>query len=129
MSKVVVREEDRDSFVDRAWDAMRGSANDLRAMGMTVIYHGDHVNEQGSRRTLWVVTCAGSDGCSFCYTQEGKTDAEALDKIRAKHAYRTDKLHHAPMCPANNYCGERAPTGPCTCGAEEMDRDEKGAGK
>lgn len=29
-----------------------------------------------------------------------------------------DDLHHAPMCPANNWSRQILPTGPCTCGAE-----------
>lgn len=44
-------------------------------------------------------------------------------------AERTDKLHHAPMCPANHYHGQRAPTGRCTCGADEIERTkDNGAG-
>lgn len=34
-----------------------------------------------------------------------------------------DDLHHAPICPANNFHRARLPTAPCTCGATRTMRN------
>ncbi|MBN9123054.1 MAG: hypothetical protein J0I06_28600, partial [Planctomycetes bacterium] len=52
-------------------------------------------------------------------------NTEALDRIRAQWALYSDKLHHAPMCPANHYHGQRAPTYRCTCGAVEAQKESR----
>ena len=69
--------------------------------------------------TFWLLTIK-VDNHTRAYKGEGSTDAEALDIIRAAYAKDTDKLHHAPLCPANHYCGQRPPIGSCSCGAVEL---------
>jgi len=95
---------------------LRGSPADLRAQGLTVAVHNDY-RQDGEDRTFWLMTYARPGHPTCAYKGEGKSDAEALDQIRAMFARDTDKLHHAPLCRANHFHGTRAPTGPCTCGA------------
>ena len=38
-----------------------------------------------------------------------------------------DKLHHAPMCPANHYHRQRQPSGWCSCGAAEHEAQKQEA--
>lgn len=103
--------------------AIRSCADDLRAKGLTVAVHNDY-RQDGESRTFWLMTYEddtdGRDKHRRAFKGEGKDDAEALDQIRGRFAEYTDKLHHAPMCPANHYHGTRAPTGPCSCGAVQM---------
>ena len=102
-------------FIDRAAAAIRGSADDLRALGMSVAIHNDY-HQCEKRFTFWLLTVP-LNGVIRAFKGEGETDAEALDKIRASFAEATDDHHHAPLCPANHYHGMRAPTGHCSCGA------------
>lgn len=110
------------------WAAVRSSANDLRALGLTVAVHNDYMLD-GVAKTFWLMTYKLKpdeqqfrEGCSIlAFKGEGNNDQEALDQIRAKWAEYSDKLHHAPMCPANHYHGTRAPTYKCTCGATESE--------
>ncbi len=99
----------------------RGSADDLRLNGLVVTAHADYRNAGGIPVTYWILTYE-KDGTRLAFRGDGPTDADALDEVRRKFAKHTDKLHHAPACPANHYCGERAPTGPCNCGAVEFAR-------
>lgn len=55
-----------------------GSANDLRTAGLTVAVHNDY-RLNGEAHTFWLMV--RKDGMSF--KGEGKTDAEALNQIRA----------------------------------------------
>lgn len=80
---------------------------------------------EGNPHTFWLLTIV-RDGKIFGFKGEGETDQEALDFIRAKWAEFSDSLHHAPACPANHYSGQRAPTGPCNCGAKETTKDHAG---
>jgi hypothetical protein len=117
---------DTDAFLERAWNAERSTPADLRAAGLTVAVHNDYMLN-GERHTFWLMTYAippekvaiRSGITRLAFKGEGKTDQEALDRIRAAWAEYSDKLHHAPMCPANHYHGQRAPTYRCTCGAAE----------
>jgi len=111
------REENdrRAAFIERASMAIRGSADDLREKGFAVAVHNDYRHD-GHKWTFWLMTIKVGDRV-HAYRGEAKTDAEALDFIRAEYARDTDALHHAPACPANHYHGKRAPTGRCTCGA------------
>lgn len=102
-------------LMKRLWRVERANADDLRASGMTVAVHNDYL-QSGKPHTFWLMTAKHGDH-TIALKGEGLTDTEALDQIRAKWAELTDKLHHAPMCPANHFHGQRAPTGPCTCGA------------
>lgn len=111
-------------MMDRFYEGVRGSAADLREQGGMVAVHNDY-RLNGESYTFWQMTFPigpwHRDGNRLiALIGEGKTDAEALDKIRAQLAEMTDTLHHAPLCPANHYHGKRAPTGPCTCGAAKM---------
>jgi hypothetical protein len=114
-----------DIDMEKVWDAVRGSPADLRAKGLTVAVHNDY-RLSGKAMTFWLMTWDTGQSDTFgepisrSFKGEGETDAEALDKIRAKFAAVTDNHHHAPMCPANHYHGMRAPTGGCTCGAVRM---------
>ena len=96
-------------------NVVRSSADDLRAKGLSVAVHNDYFQD-GKRYTFWLMTFQKYD-MTVALKGEGETDGEALDKIRARYAELTDHLHHAPMCPANHYHGQRAPSGPCSCGA------------
>lgn len=113
----------KNDFIDKAWTAMRGSADDLRSKGFKVAVHNDY-ELNGERFTFWLLTIplGNQHGHAIvrAFKGEGKTDAEALDQIRGRFAEATDDLHHAPACPANHYHGMRAPTGECTCGANRM---------
>lgn len=42
-----------------------------------------------------------------------------LHQVLAEHGYLRpfDYFHHAPRCPANNWCKMQVPRGPCQCGA------------
>ena len=109
---------------EKVWAAVRSIPNDLRAKGLVVAVHNDY-KLNGKQMTFWLMTCitpeakaSKSSGIQcVAFQGEGETDQEALDQIRAKYAKYSDKLHHAPMCPANHYEGMRAPTYSCTCGA------------
>lgn len=103
--------------LNQSWVWERSCPNDLRKAGLAVAVHNDYKLD-GLAHTFWLMTCE-RDGQLIAFKGEGKTDQEALDLIRAAWAKATDKLHHAPVCPANHYCGQRAPTGPCNCGAME----------
>lgn len=105
----------KEQFLERASVCIAGNAEDLRAKGFAVAVHNDY-RQGGKKMTFWVVTREGPDGIE-AFKGEGETDADALGLIRAKVAQKYDKLKHAPMCPANHYCGQRAPSGPCNCGA------------
>jgi hypothetical protein len=108
---------------ERLWRAARSNPNDLRALGLSVDVHNDY-RQDGKQFTYWQMSFVASDDGRRKVRQaligEGETDEEALNKIRAQYAEIVDKLHHAPMCPANHYHGRRAPTGPCSCGAVEL---------
>lgn len=104
--------------ITRFANAVRSSADDLRAMGFKVAVHNDY--EQGGKRfTFWLLTIPWQ-GDVLALKGEAENDADALDQIRARWAEKTDHLHHAPMCNANHYHGKRAPTGVCNCGALAM---------
>jgi len=105
----------KEQFFDRAEKAMRGSADDLRAKGLTVAVHNDY-RLDGKRFTFWLFTVE-VNGASLAFKGEGESDAEALDRVRGAYANATDDHKHAPMCPANHYHGQRPPTGECSCGA------------
>ena len=107
-----------ESVQERAWHAVRSCPDDLREKGLSVAVHNDY-RLDGERYTFWLMT-AEHNGQTIALKGEGKTDEEALDLIRAAWAKLTDKLHHAPMCPANHYHGQRAPTYRCTCGATDV---------
>ncbi len=113
----------KEDFIDRAALAIRGSADDLRKLGMTVAVHNDY-RLGGIAYTFWLMTVE-VDGTLRAFKGEGTTDAEALDVIRAKYAEATDTLHHAPLCPANHYHGQKAPTGKCSCGAVALKNTTK----
>lgn len=102
-------------LIERLWTAERANANDLRAAGLTVAVHNDY-RQAGKNWTFWLFT-AKHDGQTIAINGEGNTDTEALDQVRGQWARIIDKRHHAPMCPANHYHGQRAPTGQCSCGA------------
>ena len=38
-----------------------------------------------------------------------------------------DELHHAPMCPSNQWCGQMIPQAPCNCGAAAQAASQKKA--
>jgi hypothetical protein len=106
-----------------AWTAQRSTPADLREAGLTVAVHNDYTLN-GKQMTFWLMTYVVPDPPfrepkTLAFKGEGETDQEALDQIRAAWANYSDKLHHAPMCPANHYHGQRAPTYRCTCGAAE----------
>jgi len=105
----------RDELLEKYWHASRSSADDLRAMGMSVAVHNDY-RQDGKHHTFWLMT-GGHNGIVVALKGEGESDEKALDQIRAQWAELKDDHHHAPMCPANHYCGKRAPTGVCSCGA------------
>jgi hypothetical protein len=109
-----------DDELARLWKAERSNPDDLRAAGLMVATHNDYMLN-GKRYVFWLMTTKPGSGrgekFAIAFVGEGETDQEALDIIRAKWAEHTDKLHHAPMCPANHYHGQRAPTYRCTCGA------------
>lgn len=105
-----------DRLAEIAWKARRSCADDLRKAGLTVAVHNDY-RQEGVAHTFWLMT-APLGGQVVAFKGEGATDEDALDQIRAAWAAVTDKLHHAPRCPANHYHGGRAPTGRCSCGAE-----------
>jgi phosphotransferase system HPr-like phosphotransfer protein len=102
-------------IAERLWKSSRSSCADLRKSGLTVAVHNDY-RLDGKSMTFWLFT-AEHQGQVIALKGEGESDEEALDAVRAQWAKLTDKLHHAPMCPANHYHGKRAPTGGCTCGA------------
>lgn len=108
----------KQDFIHLAGDATRGSANDLRAKGLIVAVHNDYRLE-GKAHTFWLFTVEIA-GIVRAFKGEGETDSEALDRVRAAYANATDDHHHAPMCPANHYHGQRPPSGNCSCGAVEM---------
>ena len=122
---VTAASEPDDIDMAKVWDAVRGSPADLRAKGLTVAVHNDY-RLNGKAMTFWLMTWDTGQHDTFgepisrSFKGEGETDAEALDKIRAKFAAATDNHHHEPMCPANHYHGMRAPSGKCTCGAVRM---------
>ncbi len=111
-------------------EAIRSSANDLRAKGLRIEAHAETRLSSGEEGIVWTFSFRvdGTDSPSWAgrtvIRAEGKTDAEALDIVRAEYAQMTDDLHHAPMCPANHYHGKRAPTGPCSCGAARLNKGE-----
>lgn len=110
--------------MDRFYRGLRGNADDLRARGGMVAIHNDY-RLNGETFTFWQMTFPlgpphRNGPRLIALIGEGKTDEEALDKIRAQLAEITDTLHHGFRCPANHYHGTRAPTGPCSCGAEKM---------
>lgn len=113
-----------------AWTASRSTPDDLREAGLMVAVHNDYTLN-GERHTFWLMTYAvpspefRSGRETIAFRGEGKTDQEALDRIRAQWALYSDKLHHAPMCPANHYHGQRAPTYRCTCGAVEAQKESR----
>lgn len=112
---------------DRVWNAVRGSPDDLRELGLQVAVHNDS-RLNGERYTFWLMTYTPPGDyrrATYAFRGEGKTDREALDQIRARFAELTDNRHHAPLCAANHFHGRRAPTGPCSCGAEEAGYDMK----
>lgn len=98
------------------WKYQRSCPDDLREAGLMVATHNDYMLN-GERHVFWMMTVGHGKATTLAFIGEGKTDQEALDVIRAKWAEHSDKLHHAPMCPANHYHGQRAPTYRCTCGA------------
>src|SRR5688572_7292097 len=104
--------------IDRLWHAVRSSADDLRAAGFRVAAHNDY-RQDDKPRTFWLMTLY-HDGQTIALDGRGETDEIALDSIRAQWARISDDHHHAPMCAANHYHGQRAPTGPCSCGAVAM---------
>lgn len=59
-------------------DLLRDIPDDLRAAGWAVGCHNDY-RQDGSPRTFWLLTKGGR-----CVVGEGRTDAEALDKIRER---------------------------------------------
>ncbi len=73
------------------------------------------------------------------HCKECKKDQKTVNDLCSRHkkmwnaacdidgdtAQRNDKLHHAPLCPANHYHGRRPPTGRCNCGAERNAREVK----
>jgi hypothetical protein len=109
------------------WKFQRSCPDDLRVAGLMVAVHNDYTLD-GVAMTFWLMTYAipaeeqgFRDGVkTLAFRGEGRTDEEALDAIRVAWALYSDKLHHAPMCPANHYHGQRAPTYQCTCGAVEQ---------
>lgn len=107
-----------DELLDRYWHAQRSSADDLREAGLTVAVHNDY-RQDDVPHTFWLMTIYHG-GRTIALKGEAVSDEKALDKIRAQWAGLSDKHHHAPMCPANHYCGTCAPTGPCSCGAVAM---------
>ncbi len=60
----------------RAAEAFRGSADDLRAKGLSVAVHNDY-QLNGERHTFWLLT-GELRGSLRAFKGEGKTDAEAL---------------------------------------------------
>jgi hypothetical protein len=112
---------------EKLWIANRSNPDDLRQQGLSVDVHNDY-KLNGERFTFWQMSFVerldGRHKVRRALIGEGKTDAEALDKIRAQYAEIIDNLHHAPMCPANHYHGTRAPTGACSCGAVEYQKDK-----
>lgn len=106
-----------DELLEKYWHAIRSTATDLREAGLTVAVHNDY-RQDGEPRTFWLMT-AVHKGQMIALKGEGKSDEEALDLIRGQWANLTDDHHHAPMCPANHYHGQRAPVGRCSCGAVE----------
>ena len=117
------RVDRRDVDMERVWKAVRGSPDDLRELGLMVAVHNDY-RLGGVPHTFWLMTWDTGQPSNRpvirSFKGEGKTDAEALDKIRAQFAEVTDDHKHAPLCPSNHYHGQRAPTGSCTCGAVSM---------
>ena len=116
--------EDIDELKKAGWHWQRSNPQDLRDAGLMVAVHNDYLlNDE--RYTFWLMTynipspVLYSGMKTIAFKGEGRTDEEALDMIRAAWAEYSDKLHHAPMCPANHYHGQRAPTYKCTCGALE----------
>jgi hypothetical protein len=107
-----------DEVFERLWHAERSTPADLRRAGLTVAVHNDY-RQNGRSCTFWLFTVE-HEGRTIALVGEALTDEEALDKIRAQWAKLTDRLHHAPLCPANHYHGARAPTGGCSCGAAAM---------
>lgn len=113
--------------LNKLYTAARSTPNDLREKGGMVSIHNDY-RKEGKTWTFWQMTFPiGPEqrgpvhGKSLiALIGEGETDVVALDMIRAQYAELTDHYHHAPACPANHYEGTRAPTGPCSCGAVEM---------
>lgn len=104
-------------LIDRMALLIRSNADDLRAKGLTVAVHNDYrLNDESF--TFWLFTY-DLRGIIHAFKGEGKTYAEALDRVRASFAEATDDHHHAPLCPANHFHGGRAPTGQCNCGAVE----------
>lgn len=101
------------------WDALRSTPYDLRKAGLKVAVHNDYTLD-GKSFTFWLMTFHDKDkGITVSFKGEGSTDQEALDNIRRAWANYSDQRHHAPMCPANHYHGQRAPVGPCNCGADD----------
>lgn len=101
----------------KIWKLLRSSPQDLRAKGLVVATHNDY-RLDGKPMTFWLMTFEDpGHGRTLAFKGEGATDEEALDEIRRRFANATDHHHHAPMCPANHYHGQRAPTDDCTCGA------------
>jgi hypothetical protein len=64
----------------RAYDlgaAKEGKADDIRALGWTVAVHNDY-RQNGEAHTFWLFTKNGR-----AIKGEGRTDAEALNQVRA----------------------------------------------
>lgn len=94
-STVTIARGSENAFIDRAWAAIRGSADDLREKGFRVAVHNDYMLD-GKRFTFWLLTTQRGDGPTMAFKGEAETDAEALDQVRAAWAEYSDKLHHAP---------------------------------
>lgn len=113
---------DTEKMMQELWEGIRSRPDDLRDEGLMVAVHNDYM-DMGTFHTFWLMTYKISNpefrsGVNvLAFKGEGRTDQEALDQIRAAWAEYSDKLHHAPACPANHYHGKRAPTGRCNCGA------------
>lgn len=114
-----------EKMMQELWEGIRSRPDDLREAGLMVAVHNDYIYGGNRRMTFWLMTYKVSGGNTLAFKGEGATDQEALDQIRAAWAEYSDKLHHAPACPANHYHGKRAPTGRCNCGA--LDRELAGA--
>ena len=105
------RTDPSDLDIGKVWEAMRGSADNLRAKGLTVAVHNDY-RMGGEPRTFWLMTWdtgqPSRNPVVRSFKGGGATDAEALDHIRAQFADASDNHKHAPLCPSNHYHGSGA---------------------
>lgn len=121
------------SFVDGVW-VCKAFGKEFRGETAVkaVVSAQAHLDEENRTRKRYEGVQArflvrlNAEKCSQCNidSQDGLCKKhiqmyEQADRIDGDTAQRTDKLKHAPLCPANNWAGTRGVMGKCNCGANE----------